>query len=141
MAAASIAENAETRDTSVVTSQTRRTGASDLSPLPGLRRSDAQLFRSRVPRGPGRRQPDAQPIAHTAKTARQKERTQMMTRSTTAATTGRASAMRRLRRRSHKAQSASQLFCGTNGCASFLEADSRAGVARCSICGYTRRLH
>ena len=49
--------------------------------------------------------------------------------------------MRRLRRRSHKAQAANRLFCGTNGCASLLEADSTAGVARCSICGYTRRLH
>lgn len=49
--------------------------------------------------------------------------------------------MRRMRRRSHKAQAAGQLFCGTNGCASFLDIDSQAGVARCSICGYTRRLH
>jgi hypothetical protein len=65
----------------------------------------------------------------------------MMTRSATTTVTGRASAMRRLRRRSHKAQTAGRLFCSTNGCASFLDLDTEAGVARCSICGYVRRLH
>jgi hypothetical protein len=49
--------------------------------------------------------------------------------------------MRRLRRRSHRAQSANRLFCGTNGCASFLELDPETRVASCHICGYTRRLH
>ena len=69
----------------------------------------------------------------------------MMTRSATATVTGRASAMRRLRRRSHKAQtanlSADKLFCATNGCTSFLDLDTEAGVASCHICGYVRRLH
>jgi hypothetical protein len=49
----------------------------------------------------------------------------------------RASAMRRQRRRAN----AARLFCGTNGCASFLELDSATGIATCHICGYTRRLH
>jgi hypothetical protein len=69
----------------------------------------------------------------------------MMTRSATATVTGRASAMRRLRRRSHKAQtanlSANKLFCSTNGCTSFLDLDTEAGVASCHIWGYVRRLH
>jgi hypothetical protein len=65
----------------------------------------------------------------------------MMTRTATASVTGRASAMRRLRRRSHKAQAANRLFCGTNGCASFLEVNPETGVATCHICGFTRRPH
>lgn len=75
-------------------------------------------------------------------TARQKaqKRPLMMTRTATASVTGRASAMRRLRRRSSQAR-AGRLFCGTNGCASFLDLDTEAGVATCHICGYTRRLH
>jgi LSD1 subclass zinc finger protein len=44
--------------------------------------------------------------------------------------------MRRLRRR---ASAAAHLYCATNGCASFLELDPGAGVARCPICGYVRR--
>jgi hypothetical protein len=65
----------------------------------------------------------------------------MMTRTATTSATGRASAMRRLRRRSHRAQSGNRLFCGTNGCASFLELDPDSSVATCRICGYTRRTH
>jgi len=64
----------------------------------------------------------------------------MMTRTATASATGRASAMRRLRRRSTQARSG-RLFCGTNGCASFLEVSPETGVATCHICGYTRRPH
>jgi len=76
-------------------------------------------------------------------TARQKAQVTriMMTRSATASATGRASAMRRLRRRSYRAQSGNRLFCGTNGCASFLELDPESHVATCRICGYTRRTH
>jgi len=44
--------------------------------------------------------------------------------------------MRRLRRR---ASAASHLYCGTNGCASYLELDAVNGVARCPICGFVRR--
>ncbi len=75
-------------------------------------------------------------------TARQKAQNQkpMMTRTATASVTGRASSMRRLRRRSSQAR-ANRLFCGTNGCASFLDLNTEAGVATCHICGYTRRLH
>jgi hypothetical protein len=46
--------------------------------------------------------------------------------------------MRRLRRR---ASAASNLYCRTNGCASVLELDRSAGVARCRICGFERRVH
>jgi hypothetical protein len=61
----------------------------------------------------------------------------MMTRSTTSSVAGRATAMRRLRRR---ANTAARLYCGTNGCASFLELDTDAGVARCHVCGFVRRM-
>ncbi len=63
----------------------------------------------------------------------------MMTRSTTSSVTGRASAMRRLRRRASAASSATRLYCRTNGCASFLDVDPTTGVAQCLICGYVRR--
>jgi transcription elongation factor Elf1 len=33
-----------------------------------------------------------------------------------------------------------RLFCGTNGCASRLDLDPASGVARCRICGFTRRI-
>jgi hypothetical protein len=65
----------------------------------------------------------------------------MMTRTATSSVTGRASAMRRMRRRTHAATAASQLFCGTNGCASFLDLDLETGTARCHICGFVRRVH
>jgi hypothetical protein len=85
------------------------------------------------------RAPVAQPIAHLAMTARQKAQLhRMMTRTTQASVTGRATAMRRLRRR---AAATSKLFCSTNGCASFLDLDPATGVARCPICGYVRRTH
>jgi len=60
----------------------------------------------------------------------------MMTRSTQSSVTGRASAMRRLRRR---AAATAHFYCATNGCTSYLELDGRSGVARCAICGYVRR--
>ncbi|HEX5240996.1 MAG TPA: hypothetical protein VFW20_08365 [Candidatus Limnocylindrales bacterium] len=34
----------------------------------------------------------------------------------------------------------SRLYCGTNGCASFLTVDPVRKVAVCDVCGYTRRL-
>jgi hypothetical protein len=72
-------------------------------------------------------------------TARQKaQTTNMMSRSTTSSVTGRASAMRRMRRR---ANGSTRLYCGTNGCTSFLEIDEQTGTAHCRICGYVRRLH
>ena len=72
-------------------------------------------------------------------TARQKatKRTTMMTRSTQASVTGRASAMRRLRRRA----AAAQPYCSTNGCPTYLELDPRTGEAHCPICGFVRRSH
>jgi hypothetical protein len=65
----------------------------------------------------------------------------MMTRSTTSSVTGRASAMRRMRRRSTAAAVNSKLFCGTNGCPSFLEFEPLTGVATCNICGFVRRVN
>lgn len=50
---------------------------------------------------------------------------------------GRATAMRRLRRRATNATAATRPYCRTNGCASFLEVDATTGVATCPICGYT----
>jgi hypothetical protein len=64
----------------------------------------------------------------------------MMTRSATASYAGRASNMRRLRRRAHHADTATRLFCRTNGCASFLVVDPSTSVATCPICGATRRV-
>jgi hypothetical protein len=60
----------------------------------------------------------------------------MMSRTTQSSVTGRASAMRRLRRR---ATAANHLYCATNGCTSYLELDPQNHVARCQICGYIRR--
>jgi hypothetical protein len=51
----------------------------------------------------------------------------------------RLSSRRRLRRRT-QADGLRPLYCGTNGCTSFLELDSGGTVARCHICGYTRRI-
>ncbi len=45
--------------------------------------------------------------------------------------------MRRLRRRTTANH---RLYCGTNGCTSFLELDLEHRVAVCHICGYQRRL-
>jgi hypothetical protein len=56
----------------------------------------------------------------------------------TTSVAGRSVAMRRLRRR---AASSNRPYCSTNGCTSYLTLDPAAGVARCEICGYVRRLH
>ena len=61
----------------------------------------------------------------------------MLSRSATMNLSQRAGAIRRQRRRT---QAVAQLYCATNGCASFLELDPSAGVATCPICGYERRL-
>ena len=45
--------------------------------------------------------------------------------------------MRRMRRRT---TASGRLYCGTNGCASFLTIDPDRHVASCEVCGYTRRL-
>jgi hypothetical protein len=49
--------------------------------------------------------------------------------------------MRRMRRRTHAVNATNRPFCGTNGCASFLEVDPETGLARCHICGFVRRVH
>ena len=65
----------------------------------------------------------------------------MLTRSAANAAVGRASAMRRMRRRSANAHtSPSKLYCSTNGCTSYLVLDDDGRTAHCEICGYTRRL-
>jgi hypothetical protein len=62
----------------------------------------------------------------------------MTTRTMPTAVAGRASSMRRLRRRASAAQ---RPYCGTNGCTSYLLVDATTGLASCPICGYRRRLH
>ncbi len=63
----------------------------------------------------------------------------MMSRNATTTYAGRASTMRRLRRRAGASLASSRTFCRTNGCASFLETDPVTGDERCPICGYLRR--
>ena len=53
---------------------------------------------------------------------------------TNAVLTSRASATRRVARRI----SPSRLYCGTNGCTTYLDLDQRSGVASCPICGFRR---
>jgi hypothetical protein len=65
----------------------------------------------------------------------------MMTRSATTTFAGRASNMRRLRRRASAASAATRTYCRSNGCPSFLELDTVTGVESCPICGYVRRTH
>ncbi|MDA8201662.1 MAG: hypothetical protein M0Z49_02670 [Chloroflexi bacterium] len=50
-----------------------------------------------------------------------------------------ADARRRLRRRAMHGFDR-RLFCGTNGCATRLHVDEANGIARCHICGFTRRV-
>lgn len=61
----------------------------------------------------------------------------MLSRSATNAVASRATSMRRMRRR---AVNANRLYCGTNGCASFLVVNESGTLAHCDICGYTRKL-
>ena len=65
----------------------------------------------------------------------------MMSRSVTTSVIGRASNMRRMRRRASAANGSQRLFCSTNGCPSFLVIDPTTGVATCPICGFARRTH
>lgn len=62
----------------------------------------------------------------------------MLTRSAAgpAATSQRAAAMRRMRRRTKS----DQLYCATNGCTTYLTVDAGRHVALCPVCGYRRRL-
>jgi hypothetical protein len=45
-----------------------------------------------------------------------------------------------MRRRAAAAHTA-RFFCGTNGCASFLELDPETNAATCHICGFVRRVN
>jgi DNA-directed RNA polymerase subunit RPC12/RpoP len=62
----------------------------------------------------------------------------MLSRSITTTTVERAGASRRQRRRSVAAR---RPYCGTNGCASFLELDEATGTASCPVCGFRRQVH
>jgi hypothetical protein len=64
----------------------------------------------------------------------------MLSRTNTASLAGRATSMRRMRRRT-SLTSSSRPYCGTNGCASFLVVDPTTEVASCPICGFARRLN
>jgi hypothetical protein len=63
----------------------------------------------------------------------------MMSRTATATYAGRASSMRRLRRRATAANADGRPFCRTNGCPSFLELDRSTGIATCPVCAATQR--
>jgi hypothetical protein len=81
-------------------------------------------------------------MTHTVIGGRQKEpgSHSMLTRTSTTSLAGRASSMRRLRRRAGTTAT-HRPYCATNGCTSFLDVDTDAGIAVCPICGYTRRMH
>ena len=64
----------------------------------------------------------------------------MMTRSATTTFAGRATNMRRLRRRASAASAANRTYCRTNGCTSFLELHPERGIAVCPVCGYIKNL-
>ena len=69
---------------------------------------------------------------------RQKESLEpMLSRTHQSSFAGRSASMRRMRRR---AVASSRIFCGTNGCPSFLTIDPERKIATCEVCGYTRRL-
>jgi hypothetical protein len=61
----------------------------------------------------------------------------MLSRTNQSSFAGRSASMRRMRRRS---STVGRLYCGTNGCPSFLTIDPDRRVAFCDVCGYTRRL-
>jgi hypothetical protein len=114
----------------------------------GRSRYVAPVQRNRSSPGYGLPRAHNQRVAAQAQTAcgapeSNKKKHRMMSRSATATYAGRASSMRRLRRRatSQAAASRSRPYCRTNGCASFLEVDPARGVATCPVCGYTRRAH
>jgi hypothetical protein len=61
----------------------------------------------------------------------------MISRTYQSSFAGRSASMRRMRRRT---SATGRLYCGTNGCASFLTIDPDRHLATCEVCGYTRRL-
>ena len=61
----------------------------------------------------------------------------MISRTYQSSFAGRSSSMRRMRRRS---VASGRLYCGTNGCTSFLIVDPERRIATCEVCGYTRHL-
>ena len=75
----------------------------------------------------------AQAAQHAAVRERREIKNQVLSRTSTASLVGRASSMRRQRRR---VMHTTRPYCRTNGCASFLEVDPTTGRASCPICGY-----
>jgi hypothetical protein len=63
----------------------------------------------------------------------------MLSRSMTATMSGRAAAVRRLRRRT--VSTSGRLYCMTNGCTTYMVIDSAAGIARCPVCQAVRRVN
>jgi len=61
----------------------------------------------------------------------------MLSRNFHTSVVGRSASIRRMRRRS---AGTSRLYCGTNGCTSFLTLYPELKLAVCEVCGYTRRL-
>jgi hypothetical protein len=61
----------------------------------------------------------------------------MLSRTYQSSVVGRSASIRRMRRRS---TASGRMYCGTNGCASFLTIDPERKLAVCEVCGYTRRL-
>jgi len=61
----------------------------------------------------------------------------MLTRTFHSSVVGRSASIRRQRRRTN---SVGRLYCGTNGCASFLTIQPDQRIASCEVCGYVRRL-
>ena len=80
----------------------------------------------------------AQAAQHAAVRERREINNQVLSRTSTASLVGRASSMRRMRRRT---MHTTRPYCRTNGCASFLEVDPTTGTASCPICGYVLRPH
>jgi hypothetical protein len=80
----------------------------------------------------------AQAAQHAAVRERREIKNQVLSRTSTASLVGRASSMRRMRRRTLHT---TRPYCRTNGCASFLEVDPTTGTASCPICGYVLRPH
>jgi hypothetical protein len=65
------------------------------------------------------------------------ENNHMLTRTHHSSVIGRSASIRRMRRRSMS----TKLYCGTNGCTSFLELQPELGRAVCLVCGFTRHIN
>lgn len=107
-----------------------RHAARTTTPLPPMKTGRAMRSKTRVA---------AQAQIACGAPERTKYEHTMMSRTATATYAGRASSMRRLRRRATAAHADGRPFCRTNGCPSFLELDPSTGIATCPVCGATQR--